>query len=83
MADTYAPGLQVIVNGHDANLRRTDYTLRAVAVPGGRSRVVLTYRPPGFALGLALSGIALVALGPAGVLSLPARRPPHRSCSAI
>jgi hypothetical protein len=62
MADNYAPGWQVTVNGRDAKLDRADYTLRAVAIPAGRSRVVLRYRPPGFALGLFASGLTLAAL---------------------
>jgi hypothetical protein len=62
MADNYAPGWHVTVNGRDAKLVRADYTLRAVAVPAGRSHVALRYRPPGFALGLIISGITLVSL---------------------
>jgi membrane protein YfhO len=62
MADNYAPGWHVTVNGRDAKLLRANYTLRAVAIPAGRSRVVLRYRPPGFSLGLAISGLTIVAL---------------------
>jgi hypothetical protein len=62
MADMYAPGWHVTVNGHDAKLVRSDYTLRAVAIPAGQSRVVLRYRPPGFALGLVMSGLTLLLL---------------------
>jgi Bacterial membrane protein YfhO len=62
MADMYAPGWHVTVNGRDAKLVRSDYTLRAVAIPAGRSRVALSYRPPGFALGLVISGITLVSV---------------------
>jgi hypothetical protein len=76
MADMYAPGWQVTVNGHDAKLLRADYTLRAVAVSGGRSHLVLTYRPPGFVPGLVITLLALLALGHISVLSLRARR--HR-----
>ncbi len=55
MADAYAPGWTATVNGHVATLLRVDYTLRAVAIPAGRSHVALTYRPPGFDAGLAVS----------------------------
>jgi Bacterial membrane protein YfhO len=65
MADMYAPGWHVTVDGRDAKLVRADYTLRAVAIPAGRSRVVVRYRPPGFTLGVLVSGLTsalLVAL---------------------
>jgi hypothetical protein len=80
MADMYAPGWRVTVNGRDATLLRADYTLRAVAVPGGRSHVVLTYRPPGFVPGLLISAVALLALVLIGLLALRARR--HRTLAA-
>jgi len=70
----YAPGWHVTVNGRDVNLLRADYTLRAVPVPAGRSRVVLTYRPPGFVPGLAISALAVAALVWIGILALKARR---------
>jgi hypothetical protein len=62
MADMYAPGWQVTVNGRDATLSRADYTLRAVPIPAGRSRVVLKYRAPGFTLGLIASVVTVIAL---------------------
>jgi hypothetical protein len=73
-ADMYAPGWHATVNGHSTTLLRADYTLRAVAVPAGRSRVVLTYRPPGFAFGLATSGIVAIGLLCIAALALQARR---------
>ncbi len=74
MADMYAPGWHVTVDGRDTKLLRADYALRAVAVPAGRTRVVLTYRPPGFVLGLIMSGITILGLLVLAVLTLRARR---------
>jgi len=74
MADMYAPGWSVTVNGRDTKLLRADYTLRAVPVPAGRARVVLTYRPPGFGLGLAASCITALGLLVLAVLALRSRR---------
>jgi hypothetical protein len=62
MADMYAPGWQVTVNGHEAKLLRADYALRAVAIPAGHSQVRLRYRPPGVALGLVITGLTLISL---------------------
>ena len=74
MADMHAPGWHVTVNGRDAKLLRADYTLRAVAVPAGRTRVELTYRPPGFGFGLIVSGITILGLLFVAALALRARR---------
>jgi hypothetical protein len=62
MADIYAPGWSVTVNGTRARLLRANYAFRAVPVPAGRSRVILRYRSPGLALGAVLSGTAALAL---------------------
>jgi hypothetical protein len=41
--DQYDPDWQVQVNGHDAELLRADYILRAVEVPAGRSTITMRY----------------------------------------
>ena len=42
--DQYDPDWQVRVNGHDAELLRADYILRAVQVPSGDSTIIMRYR---------------------------------------
>jgi hypothetical protein len=74
MADIYAPGWQVTVNGHSERLLRANYTFRAVRIPKGPARVVLKYRAPGFALGLATSIATALALLVLAALSLWAWR---------
>jgi hypothetical protein len=69
MADMYAPGWHVTVNSRDARLLRADYNLRAVTVPAGRSRVLLTYRPPGYKLGITISAFTMLLLLGLGLAS--------------
>lgn len=64
LSDTWYPGWQVEVNGRPATIARTNYVLRGVLLPGGRSRVVFTFRPQSFHLGVGITGLSvLVVLG--------------------
>jgi hypothetical protein len=74
MADMYAPGWHVMVNGHSVKLLRADYTLRAVPIPGGRAQVALSYRPPGFILGIVASVLTVAGLVVIFLSALPLRR---------
>jgi hypothetical protein len=58
MADAWDPGWRVRVDAAAAPLLRANVGFRAVAVPPGRHRVVLVYRPPAVILGLLVSGLA-------------------------
>ena len=60
LRDGWAPGWTARVDGRPAPIRARGKN-RAVPVPPGRSRVVMTYRPPGLASTLLLSGLALAA----------------------
>jgi hypothetical protein len=65
--DAFAPGWSATVNGERAPVLRADGRHRAVPVPVGTSRVLLSYRPPGLAAGLLLaaaSALLLLSLGP-------------------
>jgi hypothetical protein len=69
--DGWAPGWEAWVNGQPTAVRRADGRHLAAVLPEGRREVVLRYRPPGLWLSLAVSALALGALG---VLSRPGRR---------
>jgi hypothetical protein len=62
-SDLFYPGWEATVDGARARVFQTDYVLRGVAVPAGRSRVRFEFRPPGLQLGAGLSAasLALVA----------------------
>jgi hypothetical protein len=61
LSDTFDPGWSATVDGRPAPIRAAYIAFRAVYLPKGTHRVVFTYRPAGFDLGLVLSafGIAL------------------------
>jgi hypothetical protein len=62
--DAFAPGWSASVDGRTVPVLRADGRHRAVAIPAGRSRVVLEYRPPRRLAGLALSlGAAVLLAG--------------------
>jgi hypothetical protein len=61
--DGWAAGWTARVNGRATVVRRADGRHLAVDLPGGRSEVVLRYRPPGLGPALAVSALALAALG--------------------
>jgi hypothetical protein len=64
LSDVYYPGWQAWVNGLPVRVYRTDYVLRGVPVPAGRSVVRFAFRPGSFYAGAAVTGAALfVALG--------------------
>ena len=57
---TWDEGWHALVDGGPARVVRTDLSLSAVVLPPGRHRVVLTYRDPRVATGVAISLGALV-----------------------
>ncbi len=71
LADTYYPGWNCAVDGHDAPIETAHGVFRAVRVPAGPHRVEMAYEPRSFLFGAALSvaGIAIVL-----VLACVARR---------
>ena len=72
--DGWAPGWTAEVDGRREPVARADGRHRAVAVPAGRSTVVLRYRPPGLCPSLAGSAAGALVRGdrPRG-----AKRPPR------
>jgi hypothetical protein len=72
LADSFAPGWRVTVDGGERPLRETNHYVRGVLVPPGAHRVEFTYTAPGFRAGLGLA--ALAWLGFAAVAVLAGRR---------
>jgi hypothetical protein len=70
--EAYDRGWTARVDGREASVLRANVLFRAVAVPGGRHRVELSYRAPGLAAGLVLSLSA--GLGGAAFVLRHARR---------
>ena len=55
LSDTYDPGWSATVDGKAAPIRPAYVAFRAVFLAAGKHRVVFSYRPAGFELGLKLS----------------------------
>lgn len=72
LRDTYYPGWTATVNGSPVRIYRADYNFRAVAVPAGKSAIRFVYAPLSVYAGLALCGLALLAVC---VLLSAGRRP--------
>ena len=72
--DSWAPGWQATVNGHEARVMHANYAFRAVEVPAGTSTVRLVYRPPGWLVGSWIAGSMLAALLVAAVVGFARRR---------
>jgi hypothetical protein len=79
---TDVPGWNATVDGAPVPLRQAAGVMLRLDVPAGRHRVELHYWPRLFTLGIALAGLAALALVVAGVVSVRARRPPPRHGSA-
>jgi hypothetical protein len=58
--DSYDPGWKATVDGAPATVLPANLVFRAVAVPAGRHRVEMVYRPRAFMIGLAISGASLL-----------------------
>ena len=54
----YPAGWSAAIDGEPAEIYKTNYVLRSVAVPAGRHEVVMTFAPSSFATGLLVSRIA-------------------------
>jgi hypothetical protein len=66
---SYARGWRARVDGEDAPVLRANGKHRAVPVPAGRHEVVLRYEAPGLGLGVALTGLALLASAAAWIVA--------------
>jgi hypothetical protein len=66
VADQYYPGWHASLDGLDMPILRANYIQRAIALPAGRHKVVFSYKPESYRIGLLISSIAL------GLLALTA-----------
>ena len=58
LTDNFYPGWEATVDGLDAKMLRVNGLTRGLWVEAGKHRIVTSYRPPGFALGMALAALA-------------------------
>ncbi|MCK6507034.1 YfhO family protein [Myxococcota bacterium] len=72
LADAWAPGWQVEVDGRPAPLLRVAGAFRGVQVGPGDRRVVFRYQPAGWTTGLRLGGLGLFLLVVAALWRRPA-----------
>ncbi|HEY9282462.1 MAG TPA: YfhO family protein, partial [Pyrinomonadaceae bacterium] len=75
VSENFYPGWEATVDGERAPIMRADYLLRAVAVPAGRHRVEMRYRPAAARRGALVSSLTLLALGVLTFIALMRRRP--------
>jgi Bacterial membrane protein YfhO len=80
LADTYDPGWKARVDGVSVAIQRANLAFRAVALPAGRHRVEMLYRPAAVLAAVALS--ALTILSSLLFLALPLRRGVARQADA-
>jgi hypothetical protein len=73
ISETWHPGWTARLNGEDIPLWQTDVAFMGTWIPSGKHELDLAFRPPGWSLGLGISGLAFALLG---LLTLVARRRP-------
>ena len=67
VSDAYSSDWDVTVDGQPATLYRANYSFRGVWLPAGDHTIEFTYRPRAFLIGGAISVLALLGLGVAGL----------------
>jgi hypothetical protein len=80
IADTWMPGWSAWVDGRSAPVLRGNHAQRVIALENpGRHVIELEYRPPGFALGCALSALTTTLWG--ALCAVVCMRQRRRDCS--
>ena len=68
MSESYAPGWNATVDGRPVTVREVFGALRGVAVPGGKHRIEMRYRPLSFRLGAGFTVAGIVGICVLGLL---------------
>jgi hypothetical protein len=74
MSDVYYPGWTAAIDDQPTTLYPANFAFRAVLVPPGEHRVVFTFEPPMWRVGLAISALTVVGLIVLGVTAWRRRR---------
>jgi hypothetical protein len=62
-AETWYPGWTAYINGHDAEILITNVAFRGMAVPAGRSQIMMRFRPRDFYAAAAVTVVACLLTG--------------------
>jgi hypothetical protein len=73
-SEIWYPGWEATVDGRPAPVLRADGLTRAIPVPAGAHRVVMTYRPTHWTLALVLTFVSLVLVLVSSILALLRQR---------
>lgn len=74
VGEVYYPAWRVYVNGHPGRLYRANGTMRAVALPAGAHTVTFRYESTWLHVGAVISGVSLITVVCAGVMTWRKRR---------
>ncbi|MBY0358792.1 MAG: YfhO family protein [Candidatus Obscuribacterales bacterium] len=66
LTDTFYPGWKCTIDGNSAAIERVNYMFRGVKVSPGKHKIVFSYEPDSFRLGLLLATLAAI-----GLIALP------------
>jgi hypothetical protein len=70
LSDPFYPGWQATVDGQPTEILRANYAFRAVAVPAGTHRVIMTFQPASWRLGLAITVLTVLLLLALAIIAL-------------
>lgn len=63
LSDNISPGWRATVDGQEVKILRANFSFRAISVPAGKHKIIFTYDPPAFKIGLAISLVSFTILG--------------------
>lgn len=74
LADQYEDGWKAKIDGQDTKISRANIIFRAVKIPAGSHKVVFSYWPASFDIGLKISSASLLLITLISLLQIRARR---------
>ena len=74
LSDNFYPGWKVFVDGKEGKIYRANYSFRAASVPKGNHKVIFSYQPSIFRIGLTASIISLFSLFGLNIIDLLKRK---------